>query len=126
VRAALSHQLPAASLDQVIHHCLQSTLEHCQKRQRGSGQATQAKAPAKGSRYIPAAVRDEVWRREEGRCSFVGTTGHRCDSTYQLQVHHITAFARGGEATVANLARFCSSHNGYQARQDFGAQAALF
>jgi 5-methylcytosine-specific restriction endonuclease McrA len=74
------------------------------------------------TRRLPVAVRDEVWRRDGGRCTYVGSTGHRCDSTYQLELHHVVPHARGGAANVSNLKIVCASHNLHQARQDFGAE----
>jgi len=73
------------------------------------------------SRHVAVAVRAEVWRRDEGRCTFIGTEGHRCAATHQLQLHHIEPHARGGPATVANLTLRCAPHNRHDAERDFGA-----
>jgi 5-methylcytosine-specific restriction endonuclease McrA len=72
---------------------------------------TVAKAPPEGSRYIPAAVRDEVWRRDGGQCTFVGVTGHRCSSRYRIQFHHVVPAARRGPSTVENVVLMCQRHN---------------
>jgi hypothetical protein len=74
-----------------------------------------------GSRYLPVAVRREVFERDEGCCTFVGVNGKRCRSTYQLQFHHKIPFARGGASTAENLTLLCSRHNRYQAYEDYGA-----
>ncbi len=37
VKNALSHKLPGASLEQVLHECLRVTLAACEKRRRGAG-----------------------------------------------------------------------------------------
>ena len=50
----------------------------------------------------PAEVKRVVWKRDEGRCAFVGTHG-RCTERGFLEVHHLIPFADGGEATVDNL-----------------------
>jgi hypothetical protein len=81
VRQALAHKLPGGRLEAVLHECLRVTLESCRRRRRGAGKTSAAKAPPEGSRYVPAAVRDQVWRRDGGQCTFVGVTGHRCAST---------------------------------------------
>ena len=109
VRAALSHQIPDGNLEKVIHECVRRTLREHAHRQVGSG-----------PRYIPAAVRDEVWRRDEGRCAFVGTDGHRCGSTHKVQFHHIRPFAKGGASTAENLTIVCAGHNGLRAEKDYG------
>jgi GNAT superfamily N-acetyltransferase len=68
---------------------------------------TSTKAPPSGSRYVPVAIRGEVWKRDDGRCTFQGSTGRRCASRHQLQLHHIDPFAMGGPPTVANLTLRC-------------------
>ncbi len=71
------------------------------------------------SRHIPAAVRRQVWARDEGRCAFVGPRG-RCAETGRLEFHHVVPFARGGPTTVENVALRCHAHNGYESEQVFG------
>lgn len=74
------------------------------------------------SRHIPAAVKRQVWTRDEGRCAFVGTAG-RCTETAFLEFHHRIPFAEGGEAMTANIELRCKAHNNHEARQWFGAEA---
>jgi 5-methylcytosine-specific restriction endonuclease McrA len=119
VRAALSHQLPGGALGDVLHHCLRVTLAACEKRRRGAGRAAAGELVA-DSRYLPAALRDAVWRRDEGRCAFVADDGRRCGGTWQLEIHHLVPFARDATATLDGLALRCRAHNQQQARQDFG------
>ncbi len=66
------------------------------------------------SRRIPAAVRRQVWSRDEGRCAFVGTDG-RCGETGFLEFHHVVPFAAGGPSGVDNLQLRCRAHNAYEA-----------
>ena len=72
-----------------------------------------------GSRHVPAAVRREVWTRDDGRCAFVGASG-RCTERGFLEFHHVNPFAEGGETTAANLELRCRAHNAYEARLHFG------
>jgi hypothetical protein len=67
-----------------------------------------------GARYIPAAIRRDVWRRDGGRCAFVGARG-RCQETGRLEFHHLVPFADGGATSVENLALRCQAHNGHEA-----------
>jgi 5-methylcytosine-specific restriction endonuclease McrA len=120
VRAALSHQLPSASLEEVLHECMRVTLKAVEKRRRGSGKKTTSKAPPPGSRYVPVAISDEVWRRDEGQCAFVGSTGRRCGSRHQLQLHHLDAYGKGGPTTAENISLRCRAHNLHAAEQDYG------
>ena len=72
---------------------------------------------------MPAAVRREVWTRDEGRCAFVGEKG-RCTETGFLEFHHLEPFALGGPTTVENLALRCRRHNTYEATLSFGEREA--
>ena len=123
VRAALSHQIPDGNLEKILHACIRRTLRECERRRKGAGKP-RAGSPTSAAvgRYVPAAVRAEVWRRDEARCTFVGTSGNRCGSTHQLQLHHVRPFAKGGESTVSNLTLLCARHNRFLADQDYGAE----
>ncbi|MBK8232207.1 MAG: hypothetical protein IPK72_16890 [Candidatus Eisenbacteria bacterium] len=76
------------------------------------------------SRYIPVAVRREVWRRDGARCAFVAEDGRRCTSRAFLEFHHLVPFALRGDHSVPNLALRCQPHNKYEAELafDLGAQ----
>ncbi len=68
--------------------------------------------PGSRSRYIPAAVMREVWRRDQGRCSYVDRhSGRRCGSRYRLELDHIVPFALGGGAEPGNLRLHCEAHH---------------
>ncbi len=75
--------------------------------------------PEPGSRHIPAAVKREVWKRDAGRCAFVGALG-RCTVEAFLEFHHVIPFAEGGAATTANIELRCRAHNTYEEQQYFG------
>ena len=122
VRQALSHELPGGGLEEVLHACLRVTLAQVERRRFGAGKKSSATEPPSGSRYVPVTVRKEVWKRDGGCCAFVGSTGHRCNSRHQVQLHHLDPFAMGGRATAANLTLRCRVHNHHAAEQDYGAE----
>jgi 5-methylcytosine-specific restriction endonuclease McrA len=122
VRHALSHKLPAGSLEEVLHECIRVTLRSIERRRTGTGTKQTAESPPPDSRYVPAAVRNEVWRRDAGQCAFVGSAGRRCTSRHQLELHHLHPFAMGGPPTAANLALRCRVHNRHAAEQDYGRE----
>ena len=70
---------------------------------------------------MPAALRAEVWSRDQGRCQWPIDSGGVCGSTWQLELDHILPRARGGPCTAANLRVLCRSHNLQAARQAYGA-----
>ena len=72
-------------------------------------------------RSMPAAVRDEVWQRDEGRCQYKDPeTGRRCESRHAVQIDHVIPVARGGTNDPSNLRLLCRQHNAFAARKVFG------
>jgi len=61
-----------------------------------------------------------VWERDQGRCSFVGTGGRRCDARRFLEFDHVEPVARGGRATIDGMRLRCRAHNQYEAERAFG------
>ena len=74
----------------------------------GAGSKT---ATVGASRYIPATARHAVFRRDQGRCTFMSSDGVRCDATSGLEIDHIKAFAHGGTHDPLNLRILCKNHN---------------
>jgi 5-methylcytosine-specific restriction endonuclease McrA len=70
----------------------------------------------------PAAVKREVWTRDQGRCAVIGSAG-RCSETGFLEYHHVVPFAMGGMTDAANLELRCRAHNAYEATVWFGEEA---
>jgi hypothetical protein len=73
------------------------------------------------NRSIPAKVRDEVFLRDGGRCTFKGSDGRRCNSQWDLQIDHIVPFALGGDSSPGNLRLLCGKHNRMEAGRVFGS-----
>jgi 5-methylcytosine-specific restriction endonuclease McrA len=63
------------------------------------------------SRHIPDEVRDVVFIRDGGQCTFVAADGTRCECRKDLQVDHITPFSNGGPLKLPNLRLLCGPHN---------------
>jgi 5-methylcytosine-specific restriction endonuclease McrA len=64
-------------------------------------------------------VKRAVWRRDEGRCAYIGREG-RCTERGFLEYHHVLPYAAGGAATTANIELRCRAHNAYEASLFFG------
>jgi len=88
----------------------------------GSSKGQNPPRPRRRSRYIPAAERRAVFERDVGRYAYVDERGERCRETHGLEIHHLKAFAKGGEHHAANLALRCTSHNLLAAEQDYGRE----
>lgn len=93
-----------------------------QKRKTATTDKPRATRPAtaRRTRTIPAAIRREVHDRDQGRCAFVGSDGHRCNEIRRLEYAHLKPWARGGEHSVANIALRCAAHNALEADRDYG------
>ena len=82
---------------------------------------TKPKSSEDRTRHIPAAIRDAVFERDGGRCAFVGANGKRCNSKWDLEIHHEgTPFGRGGGHDISNLKLLCSVHNRLEAEKAYG------
>jgi hypothetical protein len=77
------------------------------------------KAGAPESRHVEAEVRRQVWRRDGGRCAFIGRDGRRCTERSHLEFHHLRAYALGGGKTADNISLRCRAHNAYEAERVF-------
>jgi len=71
-------------------------------------------------RTIPSAIRRAVFERDARRCTYLGASGERCRKTYGLELHHIEAYALGGEHSEANLTLRCRAHDALAAEQELG------
>ena len=91
-----------------------------EKRKPKEAPAKQRSTGPKVGRHIPQKIRDQVYRRDQGCCGFIGQDGQRCASRFDLEVHHINAYARGGSNQLDNLALRCRAHNLHEAERDFG------
>ena len=78
LKALLSHKLPRGDLAAVLREAVQCALEKHRKRRGAAEPARKRKSPVAakpakqtvhGRQPIPAAVRREVWKRDEGRCT---------------------------------------------------------
>ena len=75
----------------------------------------------KPSRHINAATRDAVYKRDGGRCTYVGSNGKRCNSNWDLEIHHSEVpYARGGSNTINNLKLLCAVHNKLESERVYG------
>ena len=121
---------PNPSLEQIFELAMDAFLEQKDPRARKARREQRRElASVKGRRQsavgnerrIAAAARDDVYTRDHGRCTFVGSNGRTCGSTEGLQVDHIVPVARGGRGTLSNLRLLCAYHNRLEADRLLGA-----
>ena len=131
LKALLSHKIPNGDVTAVVREAVQCALEKHRKRKGAAEPSRKRKSPAAakpakktggGRQPISAAVRREVWKRDEGRCTWRGPDGQRCGSTWQVELDHIRPAALGGPSTVENLRLLCRAHNALSAEHAFGRE----
>jgi len=122
LRNLLSHQIPDGDLAAVIERALELLLAETKKKRgalAGKSRAGRKKGGGR-TRTIPARVRREVFRRDEGRCAFVDGEGRRCESTWQIEFHHCVPYGRDGAHSTDNIELRCRAHNQYEAELEYG------
>jgi hypothetical protein len=119
VQDLLRHSIPNGDPAAIFDRALTVLLAELEKNKLAQTDRPRRVAdPKSSSRHVPAAVKREVWKRDGGRCAFIGTGG-RCSERGLLEFHHVVPFADGGETTIANLQLRCRAHNAYEAEVHF-------
>ncbi|WP_242341407.1 MULTISPECIES: HNH endonuclease [Anaeromyxobacter] len=148
LRSLLSHKVPDGDLAAVLREAIRCAIEKHGKRKgavaperktkdakegsnEGAKQAGTTKAAATkkaaaktppARTTIPAIVRRAVWKRDGGRCAWVGPDGCRCKSRWKLELDHIQPASLGGPSTIDNLRLACRAHNLLHAERSFGRE----
>ncbi len=135
-KALLSHRCPGGSLGDVLEAVLSDYVNRhspvARKQRRESRQrAVSPNAPADhsqrwecaapGTRHIANDIRDAVFARDRGRCTYVARDGTRCGATHLLQIDHVQPRAAGGSNGLSNLRLLCAAHNRRAAERTLGA-----
>jgi hypothetical protein len=117
----LRHAVPDGDAAQIIDRALTTLLEDLAKKKFAATARPRpaAIAPSR-TRHVPAHVKRAVWRRDGGRCAFVGGGARRCRERGDLEFHHLRPYGAGGDTTVENIALRCRAHNGYEAELFYG------
>ena len=120
----LGHQIPSGDVAQVLHRALKALIPQLEKRKFAATDKPRSTPPrpTASRRHVPAHVRRVVWKRDEGQCTFVSESNHRCQERRALEFDHIDPVARGGQATVATIRLRCRAHNQYEAERAYGPE----
>jgi 5-methylcytosine-specific restriction enzyme A len=78
---------------------------------RQAEKAEQPKSAPALTRHVPVAVRDEVYRRDKGSCTYCSPDGIQCRSRVAVELDHVMPFSVGGAHSVENLRLLCARHN---------------
>ncbi|MBI5239507.1 MAG: HNH endonuclease [Elusimicrobia bacterium] len=113
-RELLRHKHPLARLEDIFCEVLLEYLSRHDPGRRLRRRRTRPRARAGGaasSRRVPQWVRDRVWERDQGRCSFRAADGRRCEARAWLEFDHVRPYALGGASDdPANVRLLCRAH----------------
>ena len=110
LQGRLRHRIPFAKLEDVVREAFKVLMEKTDPTREPK--PTTARSIAKHTRYIPRAVRREVWRRDGSQCGFESQSGRRCGSLAFLELDHLIPWSLGGSSQDPNnLAVRCRAHN---------------
>lgn len=99
----LRHTIPNGDPAAIFERALSLLVDDLERKRCAAAKKPRpAAGSTPGSRHVAAAVKREVWARDEGRCAFVGTLG-RCPERGFLELHHVVPFADGGATDATNL-----------------------
>ncbi len=122
----LRHAIPNGDPAQVIERALRLLVEELRRKKYAATDRPRAsRGTAPGSRDIAAKVRRGVGSRDDGRCTFVGGTGRRCNARAFVEFHHDEPYGIGGEATVENIKLPCRAHNAFESERFYGQERPL-
>jgi len=114
-RDLLRHRFPLGRMEEVIGEALRRLVE---QEKPGGSRRPRKTAAAPKSRRIAKWVRDEVWRRDGGRCTYTGTDGLRCGETGWLEFDHVVPWSLGGRSDdPVNIRLLCRVHNMAEAKR---------
>jgi len=120
----LRHRIPDGDPVAVWEKALDALLERVEKERFALVQnprPPKAQDPNRPApRNIPAWIRRAVFKRDEGRCTFVDARGHRCPETGFLEFDHVKGFARDPSHRVEDIRLRCRAHNHHAADQMYG------
>ncbi|MBI3017434.1 MAG: HNH endonuclease [Deltaproteobacteria bacterium] len=66
------------------------------------------------TRYIPQAIQRDIFKRDQGQCSYTSAEGKKCGEKNFLELDHIHPWSLGGTSTSENLRLLCRTHNQYR------------
>lgn len=110
----MRHKHPQGKIEDIVKEAFKVLLDKTNPTREPSRKMP-SRPPIKQTRYIPSAIRREVWRRDGGKCGYESPSGIRCGSTAFLEIDHLVPWSIGGSSQDSrNLALRCSGHNKYK------------
>ncbi len=118
-QSLLGPDVAPGDVAEVLKRALAAYTEKLERQKLGAG--TRASRGSDDPRYVPVAVRREVWERDGGQCVFTSAHGHRCEARDGLHFDHVHPVGKGGDgSSAANVRLLCATHNRLEADRAFG------
>ena len=118
----LAHAVPSGDYAELLERALDELIAKQEKLKFAATDRPRVARRSSNPRHIPSRVKRAVWERDQGRCTYKGPDGHRCEARKFLEYDHEKPLARGGQTSVANLRLRCRAHNQLEAERVFGAR----
>jgi 5-methylcytosine-specific restriction endonuclease McrA len=114
-------------LETVFRRALESLVRDLEKRKCGKSEKPRAPKRPKSPHTISMHVKQEVYERDQGQCTFTNEEGRRCPSRGNLEYEHIhpkgraALEGRAAALTAADVRLLCHEHNQLMAERFYGA-----
>ena len=120
----LRHRIPDGDVGTIVEKALAVLVADLEKERFAEGRKDRQKPTTNDdgpqSRYVPAAIRREVYKRDGGRCTFTDDSGRRCAETSALEFDHCDGFARTHMHRADRIRLLCRAHNQHAAEKMYG------
>lgn len=140
IKQLSSHKNPNPSYQELFHLLADKTLASLKKQKNIPPRAqtlrcdnnskknqtqirTKSSKPNGSKRYINVKLKEQIWQRDGGVCSYKDpNTGRKCNSKHQLEYEHIQPVALGGKTELNNMRLLCRPHNALMAVRNLGKE----
>ncbi len=121
LKGLIAHQMPQASLAELFHFAVKLALQKLDPTLKPDKPLPASEVHSVTTRRVPSSMKTRIWKRDEGRCTFVDPqSGRKCGSNFRLEMDHLKPFSRGGKTSSENLRLLCRTHNQLEARNWLG------
>ena len=121
-RVLTRHRDPTGQILPVLKGALRSYVGELRTQKYAATGRARPSKPGTSPRHVPAAVKQAVWERDGGQCTFVSESGRRCPERARVEFDHVEPVARGGTSSMENVRLLCRAHKQHAAERAFGRE----
>ena len=134
----LRHKYPEGKLEDILNEALELLLNKkdpqrkIQKKELAKEEVSQKESQTSlkmssslsdtgiKTRYVPEKIKQDIYKRDEGKCSYISPNGKPCGERNFLELDHVQPWALGGKSSEDNLQLLCRTHNQWRSEKTFG------